>query len=348
MVFQSLTRPDPTLQLLVWSPAAARTFSHIGGRITGGVGFPEPANYRTVTAFVSGSVQDSGLNYTGANSTYGDYTLNVQMTHSSATGIVHALQMDMGASPDQHGPQAYVGYGSRSNVSVTVGLNASGQDVQMGTFGTDSIRGTFLPPSGYNVGAKYFTPSFGPMAAVLGPQDGTLWIDHTPGPGFMFRTAKIGQGDPLSYAVTGDASNAAGAEVFLTKTGLLSGASEISIVMPTGLELLSPADGATGVNTDTEFRWTGPSKAVYLWLLPAAGPPGSGGTYVVVTSATALRIPKINMPGFPLHANFGYAWFLLAYGPFASLDSATGANGFLSAGDNFLTSAPSRNIVAGP
>ena len=112
--------------------------------------------------------------------------------------------------------------------------------------------------------------------------------------------------------------------------------------MPAGLEWTAPAENAT-IDQKTIFRWSGPTGAIYAWLLFTGG-----GTYLILTSATEARIPVVDLPGFSFPANRSIGSRLLAFGAFDNIDAAAGPNGFFGLGDLFEADMPEKGFVAGP
>jgi len=107
------------------------------------------------------------------------------------------------------------------------------------------------------------------------------------------------------------------------------------------ITLVEPADLAF-VNRATLYRWTGPSRTVYLWML---GEVGSGaqslrGPYIVFTTSLSTTLPKPNMTGFDLVPNFKYGWTVIAFPTFASVDDATGPDGLRSGEAAIVLSQP--------
>jgi hypothetical protein len=51
-----------------------------------------------------------------------------------------------------------------------------------------------------------------------------------------------------------------------------------------------------------------------------------------MTMAASDSLPNLTSAGLPIPASTGYQWSVVAFGPFASMDAATGSSGFIPAG----------------
>jgi hypothetical protein len=329
IIYRQLRRPDPTLEL-VGQDMRSGLWSSIEGRLSGGTGFPQPSNHYLIMGYLSPHVF-ADFNISDWAGSTGDYAINVPYSDPSFSGTVHALQIDLGSS-DAAGPASYTGYGSRENVPMAAaGGKVTGQDLVMTTLQTDSINGTVVAPAGLSLASKQL------LLTYRGPRPATtaIWTDHSTESPFKFRFARS---SALSFGLTVDAYGPAG-EVVYTKTQLEQAASSITITLPTPVAILAPADNATGVTASSEFRWSGPTGSVYVFLVP-----GRTGVTLVVTTETSLRLSDLKLTDITLTPGHAYTWTVFAYGPFASLDEAAGPLGFESSEDHLFSFTPHRTF----
>src|ERR1051326_9216898 len=100
-------------------------------------------------------------------------------------------------------------------------------------------------------------------------------------------------------------------------------------------------------------KGTGPDSSVYIWMfsLPPAVPPGTntfGNTVEIVTTQRSVHIPTIPWFSTTLHPNYGYAWQVMAVGPLATMDQATGPTGLAVSGNNFAAFTEIQNFATAP
>jgi hypothetical protein len=83
-------------------------------------------------------------------------------------------------------------------------------------------------------------------------------------------------------------------------------------------------EGATGVDTSTDFVWTPVAGGIHLLLFVGSS---SDPTYFIVTAGSRARIPDLAAQGLGLPSGRQYQWGLIGLGPFAGIDAfaATGA-----------------------
>ncbi len=125
--------------------------------------------------------------------------------------------------------------------------------------------------------------------------------------------------------LTATAAKAASVSIYY-KVGMAPGASGVAITLPVGPELSLPIDATTGVTKSSLFSWSPVPNSVHaLVFQPPLGKP----RYIVLTTAAADSIPDLSTAGLGLPAGTNYSWSVFSFGPFASVDAAAGASGFL-------------------
>jgi hypothetical protein len=232
---------------------------------------------------------------------------------TSFTGNLHALQF--AASAPSQPPTSFKGYGTKTGVTVTPGAIQSGQDLALASVSTANISGSItLPSAEYSLDSKSLTLAFGDGASIPLASDSALAFDYQMPSG-------IGATGNLSASAT-----VTGAQTWASASGLAPDTSGVSLEVHAAALPVLPADGSTGVTTDTDFTWTafdGGLHFVYFepfsnWDYP------SGPSYIVVTSGTTTKIPDLAAlgvgPGLPTGAS--YSWSVAAQAP-STIDAFT-------------------------
>jgi hypothetical protein len=125
----------------------------------------------------------------------------------------------------------------------------------------------------------------------------------------------------LTAVVSASAQFTSGAATFRREAGIARGATDVSIVLPTPALPSTPADGASEVSPATEFRWSPFAGGVHLVIF--SGEAAAAPSYYVVTRETSTRIPDLTALGAAFPAGAFYDWFVVGFGPFASVDDYT-------------------------
>jgi hypothetical protein len=319
VVYQGLTRADPTI---LWHQALAGPDRRGGveGGVTGGVSTSTAA---TFVAWGSPEASTQGTSFTSP------YSLQLGWTGpASTTGSVHVLQV----SADQLGlPTGFPGYGVRSGVTVDDATTTSAIDVTLAPPTSSVVTGAYQLPQDYVIDVKNVAVEFADGAFF------PLGFDDSSGAEFTYVVpGDIGATVDVLAEISGP-----GAFVIGRKTGIPPGATDVTFPLPKGAPSLAPADGATDVDTQTDFSWESFPGGVYVVTL-ATPPPGP--TYFVVTRDTHASIPQL--AALPVPGDTHYDWDVKALAPFESVDGAAGPSLVTPAGDITLQSfGDSRGFV---
>lgn len=127
------------------------------------------------------------------------------------------------------------------------------------------------------------------------------------------------------YTVAAGASNAAGASSIQWRTGVGPGAN-LDFHPPIPPALTLPADGATGVDHDTDFSVGNPAGGVLTFQF---APLGSGPSYAVTTVGTTVSIPDLSTFGLALPAAFGYNWSVFGNPEVTDMAAAVTGPGYI-------------------
>ncbi len=335
LTYKGLTRTDPTLIFLGVSPGASRSAS-LSGTVSGGAGFPEPANHVTKTAFGSPEALD---NATAAPDT-GAYNMGTVSWSgpTTTTGNIHALQWLFDAT--NFLPTDYKGYGQKLNVALSDGGAFASQNVTMSGVSEAAISGSVTLPAGYNLASKRMSVGFadGSLIEVLS--------DFGASANFTYTTPNV-TGATIQMRIA--TVNAAGTRVVTTKPGLAVNATGVSITLPAGSDLSLPPNAATNVNNSTTFSYTPFSGGVHFVVFDG---PGANPDYVVVTAAASTTIPNLSSVGLGLPPSKVYSWNVQGAAPFASVDAAAGPGGwlavFLGTAEGSRTASTNRSFTTAP
>ncbi len=303
-VYQGLTRPDPTLVFVLFDGLGTSHSGVVSGSVTGGDPIPSAGEF---TRAVFSSPEATGLVTLDSK----DFTLPLAWFGPTTTiGTVHLLQWksaERGAPPT-----ADTAFGTVTAVRVTDGETAPAGEIPLFDPGAASISGDVVPPAGATVISKDLALEFADHATL------PLGADASNDSHF---TLQVPANITLTAVVTAVAEFfATGSLTFRREPGIARGATAVSIVLPAAALPSAPADESTGVSPSTEFRWSQVPGGVYLILFNG---PGTKPSYYVVTAGTSTRIPDLTALGAGLPSASRYAWFVVRYAPFASVDEYT-------------------------
>jgi hypothetical protein len=310
--FDELTRLDPTLSV------PSDSTPGYGGRVNVTV-TPSTAALGDVTDVVVSSsgrfaerVQDAVAAPVGLDSNW--------WNQESETATVRVLQYTDDAISTRVA-SAYKGFGT-----ATATLKASTTtdvSVTMAPVPTTTIRGaiTFPVTAGYKRNSVFPEMNLGPNSSFGVGSDTSTATDSPSAFSYV-----VPNPAGVVYDITACAAAAqSGAYACALKAGNAPGNGDIAIDIPAAPEVTAPAIDATGVNDTTDFTWTGSPNAVYLLRLTPLG--GRGGWIHIVTTKKSVKIPNLGALA-KLFPGAKYSVDMFAYGPFASLDEATGPHGF--------------------
>lgn len=304
-VYRGLTRADPTLVSL-GSSVPSHPSATVTGAVSGGVATPLPPNYRTRVSF--GSPEGGGV--INANGATGAYQLGPSWWGpSTTTGDLYALQWQYDATGL---PLQYTGFASRSAVSLTDGATLGGQDLTLGAVDAGQLSGALVPAADYTPVSRQLFAVFGVNQAL------DLFRQMVSDPVFSYLTpAPPGATLLLVARATSASASSTGYRPFATT------ASGVSIPLPAAASLGTPADRAVGVTPDTTFTWTPTPGGISLLVVRGAA------TLVVVTTAGSATLSDLTQVGVGIPPDSLFAWYVFGVGPFADLDAAAGAGGYL-------------------
>lgn len=312
-VYKGLTRPDPTLtaiNVIGVTPPKSATFS---GNLSGGAGFPNPANHTTRVFFGSPETLQSVSSPAGP--AYGLMSA-AWFGPDSTTGNVYALQWQF--DPGTGLPVDYKGYGSTA-LSLSNGGSFAGVNVSLGSIAEDTISGSVTVPTGYTLNARRVNLKVAAGSGAL------LLSDSSAVSNYSYTTPRITGATVSLLAVATSGTK----QSFGWKAGAATNSSGVNIALSPAPSLTVPVNNATGVTINTDFQTTGFSGGVNLFFFRHLA--GSNPDIYVITTGTTTKIPDLSSVGLglPTTGAVPYQWQIFGIAPFASADAAAGAGGFL-------------------
>lgn len=326
-IYKGLTRPDPTLIFLGLTPPTTNSAT-ISGTISGGAGFPEPANHVTRVRF--GSPETT--NQATANTATGTYTMGPSWNGpATTTGTLHALQWQRDAASL---PTQYKGYGNKQNVALSNGGVFANQNIAMTPVVNASLSGNVTVASGQTLVSKEVLVVFDANTRI------SLLRELTAPAGFTYTVPSIAGATLMLRAAV---EKAGANEVVAIKIGLAANATNVNLTMPAGPELTLPVNAATNINNTTSFSWSSFSGGVHAASFD--GPAGQP-DYVVFSAGTDTTIPNLSALGMGLPPATSYQWQVYGFAPFANIDAVAGPTGYVNVFEGTSATDSSVGITA--
>ncbi len=312
LVYQGLTRPDPTL-IYIGTSSNLKTAT-----ITGFV--PPAAGKESRVFFTSGTISSS----TPADQVTGQYTLTVQWkgTANSLTGKLQVLRW---TSNTNGIPTEYDAYGLVDNLTISSGGTFPDNNFTAANL-TDppeqNISGSIVrPTTSCNLVYKTLSVFFEDAGVSLGLEWGA------------------GLSDNFSYTVPSIAGATFGVEAAAVlsttpterftsyrKRGITGGSSSISVTLGSPPQLNIPAHNGTGIDTTTQFLWTmGSSGGISMLSISCNG---IGPDFYIFTESTSSTIPNLAPQGLGLPSNVSYSWYVNQTFPVLTIDDAASSTFF--------------------
>lgn len=312
-LFVGLTRRDPTLQVYRGHP-------YVDGDVLITTNpdtlFPLPdydqiawaygSTWSEYHATTSSPAVQGGISWEGPN---------------QISGTVHGLRW----SNAINAPHLPVGYHAQAEQALSMDVaNSSTLTLNLGGSGSPlpsaMVSGTVTAPTFAERSNAVFLRYTDDAALQL--------VDHRDGPDtFSYLVPSSIANTSITVAATVNTSSFKPFAVAY-KEGITPGTTGIALEVPSPATLVAPGHGATAVDGSTMFSWTGADQ-VYLFHVESETI--QDGVFYVVTTAKQARIPAAPVTNIPLRANHGYYWDVSTHIPRATVDDATGPDGFLDA-----------------
>jgi hypothetical protein len=300
---EGLTRRDPTLQ--VYRGLGDR-FGSLRMHVTN-VTFPLASDQTVMMGWAGpdGEFSDS------LDSADTDYLSPQWVGPAMTLGTAHALRFSFSGA--QNLPTDYLAHDSHA-----VGIAETGTPGGEVTF---DLGGTSKPASGAVSGSV--------IGATANTRSNEVYVRFTDTTALLVASDDAATGS-FSYIVPNlpnavidvvarndinDAFAAAYAD------NIAPNQSGVALSIPTIPTLTAPADSKTNVDQATLFQWTGDAK-VFLFCANAHS------NYDALCVLTSQK--QTHLPAAPTLAGMDYYWYIETHGDFASVDAASGPDGFIS------------------
>jgi hypothetical protein len=305
-LFVDLTRRDPTLQVFHGLPRR-------GGwvvRNVSGATLPVP-NDEKVLWQVASQYDSTDFDISSSGTRFTVYWHGPEVIEAHA----HAIRILNSAPPRL--PLSYLGHDEASFTLSTMADGVHALDLSASEpLPSDVVAGTI---TGTNGGARenHVYVRFEDDVAIQ-------VVEH------------YGQNDEYSYPVPMIANSSIA--VAATRGGLSAlpyavayddgvapGATDVDLEIPVAATLSAPGTGATNVDQDTSFQWSGPDQ-VYMF---AAKVLNASEYYYVITPHKEAKLPVLETSEPSFRHDTVYTWTVTTHGTFATMDEATGPEGYL-------------------
>ncbi len=319
VVYQGLTRSDPTVQVQDAWGMPTEYKAHLDGELLGGDGSPDPPGYWHTSALTSSVafIQNyaSSGDMSGSNSfSLGPYWYD----HDSINGTLLGLQWQ----GTQKEPTLFTGF-----ASMPVGLNAGeskeGLALTLDTnIETAHLSGTAAVPTGYSAPtASWFL--------TLDANTNMFIAEDTLEEPFSIAMPKV-SGGSVAIQVWSGISGVGSSWVALTD--LQPDANVGEVVVPTIPVPQDPFDGAVGVKPDAHFAWAESNLPIYEVFVSFTGSslPSITPFYRILTAAREISIPDLSDMGLEWPKEAEGRWAVRSIGPFPSVDDAASRKGYVT------------------
>lgn len=304
-IFQGLTLPDPTVQLLSFTPGFQASVSGTIGTApyqTNEVGAVFPAG---ATVALGGAVAQSG------GTTFGPGAIKWGPDDPLQTTL-YALRVITDGSGN---PSSYTGYGSLA-VTLHNGDTLTGLAIPTQAVGTAALGGTISAPAGYNL-------SGGAAVVRLGPSSGGtlvgLPLANLVPPG-SFSNTMVPVASGISYGLVASANDGSGGDFTAAWDAVTAPNPSASLMLPSAALPTAPADNAVNVAPGTAFSATTLAGSIYLFRLAPNG--STGPTVTLVTANPSTTLPDLSAINRALPSSTAYTLQVYAVGSFASMNAA--------------------------
>ncbi len=308
-IFQGLTRPDPTLQLLSFTPGFQATVSGTIGTApyqTNEVGAVVPAG--TTVAF-GGAVVKSGT------TSFGPGTIRWGPDDPLQTTL-YALRVVLDSNNQ---PASYTGFGSLA-VTLHNGDALTGLAVPTQPVATAALSGSISAPPGFSFNGAGVVLRIGPASGgtVMG-----LPVNLVP-PG-TFSNAMVPVASGIGYGLIASAGDGSAGDSTAAWDTVTAPNASATLALPTPSQPIAPAPNAVGVGPGTTLSATALAGSIYLFRLAPSGT--TGPTVTIVTTDASTTLPDLSAINRALPSGASYTLQVSTVGSFTSMNAAAAAPG---------------------
>jgi hypothetical protein len=323
IVYQGLTRPDPTVVALVASnPYSAG----IGGTLSG-VPFPTPtpppASQTLVHTFMPAGFRST----IGVNAATGAWNSSLSWGNSSEASVkVTALRFVVGADGL---PSTFPGY-ARSTEQIVDGVGLVVNPV-LAPVPATSLSGSIIRDESLDSAYVWPVIDFGGQAVPQSAPTLLALADILDLPASLVGTSNTFQRSApdvgVPFAMSAQGSSPTGS-ITHVRRNLSAGASGITLDLPAPPRPLLPVQNAV-VTSGTQFAIQSDDQSVNYFRFELNGGQRS---ISVLTADDSITFPDLSELG--IDGYFNGVVYYQSYGPYDSLDDAAGPMTFVSAGDD--------------
>jgi hypothetical protein len=294
-VIQGLTTRNPLIDSYLAPDPELNQSASLSGALSGGGGFPNPANHRAQVAFVGAQIPSTSMIMNEGMG--GGFSFSKSwVTEESLNGTLFALQW----SWDADGLTALTGYASKP-FTLEDGATYASPETDLALVAIDQHLAS-VEVDWQDYSAATCTAYVGPIKMEFTPCDGSFSVP-TP--------------DDLPWRTFVSLRGGSAGDHYATVRAQVPETGDLAVVFPKPRNQLLPVDGATGVDVETAFTWsTSEPEMGGVHQFSCAG-----GWEIELTSAeTAVSIPDLSEYGLALPKATECQWFLNAVGPASSAD----------------------------
>jgi hypothetical protein len=203
--------------------------------------------------------------------------------------------------------------------------------------GNATVSGTVIIPSGYTTPVSSIAMSYVQGSAA----NSGIAIDIS-GPSYSFT---VPSGLPTGFILyVRGSSSGLGSETTAKLMNVLPGSSGNTLTLDAVPALSTPADFATGIDTNTIFTYSSTSgTGVYLMNVISAGK-----NFYVLTSGTTAHIPNLAAYGLALGSSVNYQWYVQRLLGVGSTDNFVSSVFLYNTNFVGLTTSTTRHFTSAP
>jgi hypothetical protein len=308
-LFHGLTRRDPTIQLRQAFDIRSARAVVTPANVTLATGDIIKIAVGGDTGNVSTSMQANGL----------EFSCNWEGSETTQQ-TAHALHLSLDDDTDL--PTAYKSFDSSLVALAETGKSQVSLDLTPKTVVTGTLQGTATTGGGTDrENWVYLRFDTGAVMQLINDSSGSNSFSYL---------LPVLPSSSITVAASEGWEEVEGPFAITYKTGLSADAKP-ALKIPTPATLVSPGDGADGVDAETKFRFTSPASnsGPFVIHFENVNVPGPFQDLYVITAEKELTIPDVLDGGFELNPGDAIRWNVETHGAFDSVDAMAGPDGFL-------------------
>jgi hypothetical protein len=330
VMYQGLTRTNPIITILLFSPQTYPNNGKVTGMISGGDPPGADEDQDCVSFASPETTAEGGSAFPDPYAVFAGWS-----GPASTTGILHALRYAEYSAVASE----YKGSATVNGVTVTDGGNTI-QDITLTPVTAEHISGTIAAADPFQFTGTVVYLDFDDGARIRIAFDVSSVSSLVTQVSFDYLTPS-GLGTISLMAGSYNASTTHPGQSWTYLFGLAPNATGVSLRFQAAPQLLSPADGGAAITTLSDFTWTAFAGGIsYIRVIPQGS---STPTVAIVTAATTTTIPDLSVFGVGLASGGAtYTWYVEGLAPYADMDTfAETAQTFPPSGTTVLDEASS-------